>query len=59
VPVACASGSDTQATHTYLIAQYKLDMALLHEAAAARDPESSSAAQIARECPGVVSGMPR
>ena len=48
-----------QATHAYLIAQYKLLTALLHEAAATRGAESSAAAQIARECPGVVSGMPQ
>jgi hypothetical protein len=58
VPVAAASSSDAQATHAYLIAQYKLVTALLHEAAAARGAESAAAAQIARECPGVVSGMP-
>jgi hypothetical protein len=59
VPVAAGSSSDVQATHSYLIAQYKLLTALLHEAAAARGAERSSAAQIARECPGVVSGMPQ
>ena len=59
VPVAAASSSDAQATHAYLIAQYKLVTALLHEAAAARGAESAAAAQIARECPGVVSGMPQ
>jgi hypothetical protein len=59
VPVALASSSDAQATHAYLTAQYKLVTALLHEAAAARGPESAAAAQIARECPGVVSGMPQ
>jgi hypothetical protein len=59
VPVAAASSSDEQSTHAYLIAQYKLGTALLHEAAAARSPESAAAAQIARECPGVVSGMPQ
>jgi hypothetical protein len=59
VPVAAASSSDTQATHAYLIAQYKLVTALLHEAAAARSAESAVATQIARECPGVVSGMPQ
>ena len=57
-PVDAASSSDAQATHTYLIAQYKLVTALLHEAAAARGVESAAAAQIAGECPGVVSGMP-
>jgi hypothetical protein len=59
VPVAAASNSDAHATHAYLIAQYKLVTALLHEAAAARGAESAAAAQIARECPGVVSGMPQ
>ena len=58
VPVAAASSSDAQATHAYLIAQYRLLTALLHEAAAARSAESAAAAQIAQECPGVVSGMP-
>ena len=48
-----------QATHAYLVAQYKLVTALLHEAAEARGAESAAAAQIARECPGVVSGMPQ
>jgi hypothetical protein len=59
VPVAAASSSDAQATHAYLVAQYKLVTALLHDAAAVRGAESAAAAQIARECPGVVSGMPR
>ena len=59
VPVAAASSSDAQATHAYLIAQYKLVTALLHDAAATRGAESAAAAQIARECPGVVSGMPK
>ena len=59
VPVAAASSSDAQATHAYLIAQYRLVTALLREAAAARGAESAAAAQIARECPGVVSGMPQ
>jgi hypothetical protein len=59
VPVAAASSSDAQATHAYLIAQYRLVTALLHEAVAARGAESAAAAQIARECPGVVSGMPQ
>jgi hypothetical protein len=58
VPVAAAS-SDAQATHAYLTAQYKLVTALLHEAAVARGAESAAAAQLARECPGVVSGMPQ
>jgi hypothetical protein len=59
VPVAGASSSDAQATHAYLLAQYKLVTALLHDASAARGAESAAAAQIARECPGVVSGMPK
>jgi hypothetical protein len=59
VPVAAASSSDAQATHAYLIAQYKLLAALSHETAAARGAESTAAATIARECPGVVSGMPK
>jgi hypothetical protein len=59
VPVAAASSSDAHATHAYLIAEYKLATALLHEAAAARRAESAAAAQIARECPRVVSGMPQ
>jgi hypothetical protein len=58
-PIAAASGSDEQATHAYLVAEYRLVTALLHEAAAARGAESAAAAQIARECPGVVSGMPQ
>jgi hypothetical protein len=58
-PIAAGSSSDAQATHAYLIAQYKLVRALLHEAAAVRGAESAAAAQIARECPAVVSGMPQ
>jgi hypothetical protein len=59
VPAAASSCSDTQATHAYFIAQYRLATALLHEAATARHAESTAAKQIARECPGVVSGMPQ
>jgi hypothetical protein len=59
VPVTAASSSDVQATRAYLVARYKLVTALLHEAAAARGAESAAAAQIAQECPGVVSGMPQ
>ncbi len=59
MPVAVASSSDEQATHAYLLAQYKLVTALLHDAPAARGAESAAATQIARECPGVVSGMPK
>ncbi len=59
MPIAAASSSDAQATHAYLIAQYRLVTALLHEAAKTRGVESAAAKQIARECPGVVSGMPQ
>jgi hypothetical protein len=59
VPIAAASSADEQATHAYLIAQYRLDTALLRETTAARGAESVAARQIARECPGVVSGMPQ
>lgn len=59
VPVAAASSSDAQATHAYLIAQYRLATGLLHGVATARRAEGVAAAQIARGCPGVVSGMPR
>jgi hypothetical protein len=59
VPVAAGSGSDAQATHAYLIAQYRLVTAELGKAAAARGAERTTAARIARECPGVVAGMPQ
>ncbi len=59
VPITAASSSDAQATHAYLLAQYRLGTALLHAAATARGAESGAARQIARECPGVVSGMPQ
>jgi hypothetical protein len=59
VPTAAASSSDAQATHAYLIAQYTVVAALLHDAPAVRGAESAAAMQIARECPGVVSGMPQ
>jgi hypothetical protein len=59
VSIAAASSSDAQATHVYLLAQYRLLTALLHDAAATHGAESAAAAQIARECPGVVSGMPQ
>ncbi len=59
VPIAAASSSDVRATHAYLLAQYRLGTALLHDAPAVRGAESTSATQIARECPGVVSGMPQ
>jgi hypothetical protein len=59
-PVAgAASSSDAQATHAYLVAQYRLATALLHNVAAARGAESAAAGQIARECPGVLAGMPQ
>lgn len=59
MPLATAApSSDRHATRAYLIAWYKLVRALLHQAAAARSAEGAAAAQIARECPGVVSGMP-
>jgi hypothetical protein len=58
-PVAAASSSDAQATHAYLVAQNKLVRALLHETTAASGAESAAAAQIARECRGVLSGMPQ
>jgi hypothetical protein len=57
--VAAASSPDAQATHAYLFAQHKLVTALLHGSAATRRAESAAAANIARECPGVVSGMPQ
>jgi hypothetical protein len=56
---AATDPSDAAATHAYLTAQYKLVRALLHEAAAAHGAESAAAAQIARECRGVVSGVPQ
>ena len=59
VPVAAASSSDAQATHAYLIAQYRLVTALLHEADTTLGAESVAAKQVARACPGVVSGMPQ
>jgi hypothetical protein len=58
VPIAAASSSDARATHAYLIAQYRLVTAELGKAAAARGAERTTAARIARECPGVVSRMP-
>lgn len=58
-PIAAGSNSDEQATHAYLIAQYKLSRASLQEAAVVRGAESATASQIARECRGVLSGMPQ
>jgi hypothetical protein len=59
VPAVAAPSSDAQATHAYLIARYRLATALLDKAPVERGAESGAATQIARECPGVVSGMPR
>ncbi len=59
VPAAAASSSDVQATHAYLIARYRLLTTLLHDDRATRVAESDAARRIARECPGVVSGMPK
>jgi hypothetical protein len=59
VSIAAASSSDAKATHAYLIAQHRLLTALLHEAAKTRSVESAAAKQIARECPGVVRGIPQ
>jgi hypothetical protein len=58
-PIAAASSLDEQATHAYLIAQYKLFTALLHKAAAVRSAENAADARIAHECRGVLSGMPQ
>jgi hypothetical protein len=58
-PIAAGSSSDAQATHAYLIAQYKLVTALLHEAPSVRGAESAASTQIARECRGVLSGIPQ
>jgi hypothetical protein len=57
-PIAAGSSSDAQATHAYLIAQYKLVNAIRHEAAAEHGAENAASTRISRECPGVVSGMP-
>lgn len=59
VPIAVASSSDAQSTRAYLVAQYRLVTRLSHETAKTRGVERASAAQIDRECPGVVSGMPQ
>jgi hypothetical protein len=58
-PTVAASSPDAKATHAYLLAQYRLATALLHQAARPSGLESAAAAQIARECSGVVSGMPQ
>lgn len=58
-PIAAGSSSDARATHAYLVAQYKLVRALLHEAGAVRGAQSAAAARIAGECRGVLSGMPQ
>lgn len=58
-PIAAGSSSDVQATHAYLIAQYRLVNAILHDATAELGAESAASTQISRECPGVVSGMPQ
>lgn len=54
-----ASSSDAQATHAYLIAQYRLARTLSREVATARSAENTAALQIGRECPEVVSAMPQ
>lgn len=59
VPVAAAAGSDAEATHAYLVAYYRLLGTLLHGAATERTAEHAAGRQIARECPGVVSGLPQ
>jgi hypothetical protein len=56
---APVSAADAAATRAYLVAQYKLARALLHEAAAVRRAEAAAVAQIARECRGVLSGIPQ
>ncbi len=53
------SSSDAQATHAYLLAQYRLAAVQLRESAAARVAEGAAVARITRECRGVVSGMPK
>ena len=42
-----------------MVAQYRLVTALLRKAGAARGAESAAAAQIGRECPGVLAGIPQ
>jgi hypothetical protein len=55
---AATSAENVASTHAFLLARYKLDGALLQDAAAAHTAESAAAAQIARECHGVLSRMP-
>jgi hypothetical protein len=57
--LAAGSGPDGRATHAYLTARYRLLTALLHDAPTARAAERAAASHIARECAGVVSGMPK
>ncbi len=57
--LADGSSSDAQATHAYLTAQHRLVIALSHDAPAVRAAERATARHVARECPGVVAGMPR
>lgn len=57
--VAAGSSSDAQATHAYLIAQHRLITALLHDIPTVRAVERTTTRHIARECAGVVSGMPK
>jgi len=57
--VAPTDSTDAQATHAYLVAQYELVGALFHDEAAVHAAESTAGAQISRECPGVLSGMPQ
>ena len=59
VPAASGSSSDEQATHAYLLAQYQLTTALLRDLTAASGPQTTAGAVIARECPGVVTGIPK
>lgn len=59
VSVAAASSSDDQTTHAYLVAQYRVITTLLRETTKTQGIERVAAKQIAQECPGVLSGMPR
>ena len=56
--VARAAESDATATHAYLLAQYRLVATLLHKGEAGKGANGAAGAQVARECPGVVSAMP-